>query len=128
MSLLFTAACSAVAAVLSVALAGTVVRLFAKPDTGVNELAIHGMYLFATGFLFMGLNIFASGLFTALSNGRVSAILSFLRTFVFIVAAVLILPALLGVDGIWLSIPAAEGLALIISAGCMIRFKKVYDY
>lgn len=128
MSLLFTAACSAVAAVLSVALAGTVVRLFAKPDTGVYELAIHGMYLFATGFLFMGLNIFASGLFTALSNGRVSAIFSFLRTFVFIVAAVLILPALLGVDGIWLSIPAAEGLALIISAGCMIRFKKVYDY
>lgn len=62
MSLLFTAACSAVAAVLSVALAGTVVRLFAKPDTGVYELAIHGMYLFATGFLFMGLNIFASGL------------------------------------------------------------------
>ncbi len=128
LSMLFTAACSVAAAILSVALAGTVVQIFAKPDTGVYGLAIHGMYLFAIGFLFMGLNIFASGLFTALSNGKVSAILSFLRTFVFIVAAVLILPSLLGVNGIWLSIPVAEGLALIVAAVYMIRLKDVYGY
>lgn len=128
MSMLFTTACSVAAAFLSVALAGTVVQIFAKPDSGVYGLAIQGMYLFAIGFLFMGLNLFASGLFTALSNGKVSAILSFLRTFVFIVAAVLILPALLGVNGIWLSIPVAEGLALIVAAVYMIRLKDVYGY
>lgn len=57
-----------------------------------------------------------------------SAILSFLRTFVFIVAAILLLPRLLGVDGIWLSIPAAEALALLVSAWYMVRLKPVYGY
>lgn len=94
----------------------------------VFDLAVHGLFLFSAGFLFMGFNIFASGLFTALSNGRVSAALSFLRTFVFIVAAILLLPGLLGVDGIWLSIPAAEALALLVSVWCVVRWKPAYGY
>ena len=128
MSIIFIGVCSAIAYALSLCLARPVVALFAKPDNPVFELALHGMRLFAIGFLFMGANIFASGLFTALSNGRVSAILSFLRTFVFILAAVLTLPLVLGVDGIWLSIPAAEVLALAVSVWYIIRLKKVYGY
>lgn len=128
MSIIFIGVCSAIAYALSLCLARPVVALFAKPDNPVFELALHGMRLFAIGFLFMGANIFASGLFTALSNGRVSAILSFLRTFVFILAAVLTLPLVLGVDGVWLSIPAAEVLALAASVWYIIRLKKVYGY
>lgn len=128
MSNIAVGVCSLAACGLSVVLAGIVVQIFAKPETAVYELAIHGMYLFAGGFLFMGFNIFASGLFTALSNGKVSAILSFLRTFVFIVAAIAILPVFLTVDGIWLAIPAAEFLAALVAAWFMARYRKVYEY
>ncbi len=128
LSLIFIAVCSLLAWALSLALSQQVVSVFAKRGEPVFDLAVHGLFLFSAGFLFMGFNIFASGLFTALSNGRVSAILSFLRTFVFIVAAILLLPRLLGVDGIWLSIPAAEALALLVSAWYMVRLKPVYGY
>lgn len=128
LSMLFICICSVVAFILSIILAKPVVALFAQPGNNVFQLAIQGMRLFAACFLFMGVNIFASGLFTALSNGKVSAILSFLRTFVFIIAAILILPNLLGVNGIWLSIPIAELLALLVSLAYMIKLKKVYEY
>ena len=128
LSLIFIAVCSLLAWALSLALSQQVVSVFAKRGEPVFDLAVHGLFLFSAGFLFMGFNIFASGLFTALSNGRVSAILSFLRTFVFIVAAILLLPRLLGVDGIWLSIPAAEALALLVSVWYMVRLKPVDGY
>lgn len=127
-SMIFILACSVLAYILSILLSGVVVGIFAVPGSNVFNLATQGMGLFAVGFLLMGLNIFASGMFTALSNGKVSAILSFLRTFVFIIAAVLFLPNLWGVNGIWLSIPAAELLALAISIWYMVRLKKVYEY
>lgn len=126
LSMIFTAVCSGAAYLISIAANGAVVGLFAKPGTQVFELAYHGMKLFAIGFLAMGFNIFASGLFTALSNGKVSALLSFLRTFVFILLAILILPSVFEVNGIWLAIPVAEGLALIAVGWYFIKFKKVY--
>ena len=86
------------------------------------------MTLFAIGFLFMGFNIFVSGFFTALSNGRISAILSFLRTLVFIVAAILLLPLLMGINGVWLSIPLAELLAAGVSAFYLAKLKPNYNY
>ena len=67
-------------------------------------------------------------MFTALSNGKVSAIISFLRTFVFLVAAVLLLPQLLGINGVWLSVPIAELLTLFVSIGYLVKYKKVYAY
>ena len=102
--------------------------MFAPPGSNVFDLAIQGMALFAVGFLFMGFNIFASGMFTALSNGKVSAILSFLRTFVFIVLAISVLPALFEIGGIWVSVPVAEFLAILVSAWYMVKLKKVYEY
>lgn len=128
LSLLFVGICSALAFGGSLLLKGVVIQAFAKPGTAVYALAEEGMTLFAIGFLFMGFNIFVSGFFTALSNGKVSAILSFLRTLVFIVAAILLLPYLLGINGVWLSIPVAELLAAIVSAAYLIKLRPAYNY
>ena len=127
-SLWFFIVCSIAACLASILLAKQVVGIFAQSESDVFELASHGMNLFAIGFLFMGLNIFASGLFTALSNGKVSAILSFLRTFVFIVLAIYLLPKWLEVNGIWLAIPVAEFLALLVAVWYMVRLRPHYRY
>ncbi len=77
---------------------------------------------------FIGFNIFASGMFTALSNGVVSAVLAFSRSFVFMLATMLMLPLILGVNGIWLATPAAELMALLLSAGMFLKYRKRYGY
>ena len=128
LSLLFVMVCSLSAYASSVVLSKTIVGIFAPRGTEVFSIASDGMELFAIGFLFMGFNIFASGLFTALSNGMVSAVLSFLRTFVFLIAAIEWLPRLWGVSGIWLAIPVAELLALLVSLVCIVRYRKRYHY
>ena len=75
------------------------------------------------------MNIFGSGFFTALSNGKVSAIISFLRTVVFQVAAVLLLPQIIGgVGGVWWSVAVAEVLSFAVTVFCFLRYRKKYDY
>lgn len=128
LSIIFITICSIGAYAFSLLLAKPVVALFSEPNSTVYNLAIHGMDLFGISFLFMGFNIFASGLFTSFSNGLISAILSFLRTFVFIILAIMILPKFLDVNGIWLSIPVAEIAALFVSVIFMLKYKKVYQY
>ena len=86
------------------------------------ELTRHGGYLFSIAYLFCGTNIVASGIFTALSDGKTSALISFLRTFVFIVLSALLLPLVLGTNGVWLSIPVAEFLTLFISVPKLSRY------
>ncbi len=105
-----------------------VIMVFTPAGSEVFQLAKYGFAIFSFSFLCTGMNIFASALFTAFSNGKVSAILSFLRTFVFLVACLVLLPLLWGVDGIWLAVPIAEAMALLVSVYCLIRFKKVYEY
>ena len=90
--------------------------------TSVYSLTERGCYLFAFAYLFSGINILASGIFTALSDGRTSALISFLRTFVFIVISVLVLPYFMGTDGVWLSIPLAEILTLAVSVTHLAAF------
>ena len=90
----------------------------------VYELAVRGKLLCTPALLFIGFNIFASGLFTALSDGVVSAILAFSRSFVFMLIAMLVLPAFLGVNGVWLATPAAELMALVLSAVMAARYRK----
>lgn len=92
-----------------------IVRMFTDEMADVYALAADGLKIFAFGFLFSGFNLFISSMFTALSNGKVSAFLSFLRTFVLLTAAILILPKLFGITGVWLAVPAAELLACLIS-------------
>lgn len=127
-SLTVIGAFSAIAIGVSLVLAGNIVTMFAPEGGLVYGYAVHGFRLHALCFLFMGFNIFASALFTALSNGKISALLSFLRTFVFLVASLLILPRWLGVDGIWLAVPVAEALSIGISIVCMVRLRNMYQY
>lgn len=91
------------------------VRIFAGGDGAVYLLAAEGIRIVSFGFLFSGFNLFVSSMFTALSNGKVSAFLSFVRTFVLLAAAILILPKFLGITGVWLAVPAAEFAACIVS-------------
>ena len=104
------------------------VSVFARPDNPVYGLAVTGNRICTIALCFIGFNIFASGMFTALSNGVVSAILAFSRSFVFMLVTMLVLPALLGVNGIWLATPAAELMALALSAGMFLKYRKRYGY
>ncbi|MEG0396140.1 MAG: MATE family efflux transporter, partial [Oscillospiraceae bacterium] len=101
---------------------------FSKPDTNVFAIAKNGFGLFSISYLFIGFNIFSSGMFTALSYGKVSAIISFLRTFAFLVVSILLLPQIMGINGIWLAVPLAETLALFVSVVYMVKLRKVYGY
>lgn len=96
--------------------------VFMQKGTYGFELTRHGGYLFSIAYLFCGTNIVASGIFTALSDGKTSALISFLRTFVFIVLSALLLPLVLGTNGVWLSIPVAEFLTLFISVPKLSRY------
>ena len=127
-SIVFLSISSVVLYLAALCLSAPIVGIFAKVGTNVYDIAINGFGLFSLSYLFIGINIFSSGMFTALSNGKVSAIISFLRTFVFLVAAVLLLPQLLGINGVWLSVPIAELLTLFVSIGYLVKYKKVYAY
>ncbi|WP_195986580.1 MATE family efflux transporter [Clostridium sp. D53t1_180928_C8] len=114
--------------ILCVIFSKNLVSIFAPVGSSVFIIAAKGLPIFAIAFLFKGLNIFASSMFTALSNGKVSAILSFLRTFVFLIIGITILPSLFKVTGLWISVPFAEVLAIIISFIYFKKFKSVYFY
>ena len=119
---------SAVTAAASFLLTKPLVSVFARPDNPVYDLAVSGNGICTIALLFIGFNIFASGMFTALSNGIVSAILAFSRSFVFMLITMLVLPLFFGVNGIWLATPAAELMALVLSAVMFFRYKKRYGY
>ena len=104
------------------------VSVFARPDNPVYGLAVTGNRICTIALFFICFNIFASGMFTALSNGIVSAILAFSRSFVFMLITMLVLPAVLGVNGIWMATPAAELMALALSVGMFIIYRKKYHY
>ena len=97
-------------------LAHPVSALFVGYDAGLMELTEHAFALYSAAFLIMGFNVYGSSLFTSLNNGLVSALISFLRSFVFEIGAVLLLPLLLGPDGVWWSVSVAEVAALAITA------------
>ena len=113
---------------LAMALADPLARLFVGYDAELFALTSHAFRLFAWSFLLAGFNIFASGFFTALNNGGVSAAISFLRTLVFQSASVLILPVFFGVDGIWWAITVAEVFAFLISVLFLLAKRGKYHY
>ena len=104
------------------------VSIFARPDNPVYGLAVTGNRICTLALFFIGFNIFASGMFTALSNGIVSAILAFSRSFVFMLITMLILPVIWGVNGIWLATPVADLMALVLSALMFVKYRKRYQY
>ena len=102
--------------------------LFVGYNAELTALAQYAFCVFAVYFALHGYNIFASGLFTAMNNGFISALIAFSRTFLFQAAAVLLLPLLFGGGGIWWSAAAAEVLALFISVSLVLRYRKRYGY
>ena len=103
-------------------------RIFGGYDAELMALTVSGFKVFALSFIFMGFAIFSSGFFTALNDGLTSAVISFLRTLVFQVAAVLLLPLIWRIDGVWISIVVAEVMAALISAVFLVAKRKKYHY
>ena len=115
-------------AVLSFILSVPMSRLFVGYDQELYQLTVRGYQIYAFSFLLCGMNIFGSAFFTALNNGLLSAVISFLRTLFFQSISVLVLPVFLEIDGIWLAIVAAELAALAVTASLLIANRKKYRY
>lgn len=124
----FILATSLIVFLLAMAGGSFLVQIFSPKGTSVYEIARNGFLIFPISFLFCGFNIFTSGMFTALSNGKISAILSFLRTMGFITMGLLILPVLYQVNGIWLAVPVAEILSLCVSIFFLFYYHRKYQY
>lgn len=110
------------------ALATPLSRMFVGYDDALMALTVRGFRIFSVSFLFMGYAVYASGFFTALNDGVTSALISFLRTLLFQSAAVLILPRFLGIDGVWISIVAAEFMAVILGTFFLVIKRNKYHY
>lgn len=127
-SLKIIAAISVVTVAASLIFTRPLVTIFARPDNPVYNLAVTGNRICTIALFFIGFNIFASGMFTALSNGVVSAILAFSRSFLFMLITMIVLPLVFGVNGIWMATPAAELMALMLSVSMFIKYRKRYRY
>ncbi len=128
LSLRVIAVISVVTVTVSLVMTKLLVSIFARPDNPVYNLAVTGNRICTIALFFVGFNIFASGMFTALSNGVVSAVLAFSRSFVFMMITMIVLPLILGVNGIWLATPTAELMALVLAVCMFFNYKKRYGY
>ena len=126
--MLFIAVSSVIVTMFALIMSPIIVEVFTAVGTETYTLAKTGFFLFSLNFIFAGVNIFASSMFTAFSDGKTSAIISFVRTFVLIVINILILPALIGVNGVWLSVPLAEFMSVFLSGYFFVKKKKKYNY
>ena len=113
---------------LSLVLARPLGLIFVSYDRELLEFTIHAFILYSISFLFCGFSMYSSSLFTALNNGLVSAVISFMRSLVFQIACVLIIPVILGSDGIWLATVFSELLSLILSVTFVLTNRKKYGY
>ena len=109
-------------------LSSRLARMFVGYDAALMELTVSGFQIFALSFIFMGFAIYGSSFFTALNDGLTSAAISFLRTLVFQVAAVLLLPTIWDIDGIWMSIVVAEFMAVVLTAAFLATKRRKYHY
>lgn len=127
-SLVLTAIVSVVMVVAAVLLSGAISKIFVGYDAELHNMTSNALKLYSLSFLVCGFNIFSSAFFTGLNNGVVSAVISFTRTLVFQVAAVILLPMLLEINGIWLSVAVAESLTLILTVVFLVANKTKYNY
>jgi Na+-driven multidrug efflux pump len=114
--------------VVGILLSRVLSELFVGYDQALCEMTVKGFRIFSLTFLFCGFNIFGSSLFTALNNGVVSAVISFLRTLLFQVAAILVMPLIWGLDGIWYSVAVAEVVALVLTIAFIVKLREKYHY
>lgn len=127
-SLIIIIGLSVVMTILAEVLAAPLSNIYVGYDAELYALTLQGFTIFSFSFLFAGMAIFGSSFFTALNNGLVSALISALRTLVFQIAAVLIFPLIWEIDGIWLSLVAAEFMAVVVVVIFMIALRKKYNY
>lgn len=102
--------------------------IFVSYDKELLEMTTNAIRIFSISYLISGFNIYASSFFTALNNGFVSAVISFLRTLIFQTIMILILPLIWGVNGIWIAVAFAEALSIIVSISFLISNRKKYEY
>lgn len=127
-SLILISIGSVVMLVLSESLSRVFAGVFVSYSPSLMDLCTRAIRIYSISFLMCGFGIFASGFFTALNNGKISALISFLRTFVFQAVSIIVLPVLLGIEGIWNAINVAEGLALVVSLYYIWKYRRVYGY
>lgn len=127
-SLIIMIVASVVLTVTAELTAGTLASIFVAYDASLLVMTTVAIQLYSLSYIFNGVNIFASAFFTALNDGLVSAAISFLRTLLFQVVMIFLLPVLFGLEGIWLAIVAAEVMALVVSLFCFKKFGKKYHY
>lgn len=127
-SLIIISIFSLVMLIAAESLAKPLAIIFVGYDSELLDLTLHSFVIFSFSFLFAGIAIYGSSFFTALNNGFVSALISFLRTLVFQVAAVLIFPLVWGINGIWFSIVAAELMAAIVTVLFLLGMRRKYHY
>ena len=113
---------------LSELLAYPIAKLYVGYDEELMRITTHGFFVYSFAFLFMGMAVFASSFFTALNNGTVSAMVAFLRTLVFETTAIIMLPIIFGVDGIWGSVVLAELMAAVVGIGFIHKMRTRYCY
>ncbi len=113
---------------LSQLIANPIAEIFVGYKPELFDLTVHAFRIYAFSFLIAGFNIFGSSFFTALNNGLISALISFLRTLLFQIVMVLTIPLIFGIDGIWISIVFAEIFAVIITTYFILRNKSKYGY
>lgn len=127
-SLIIISTFSVIMLILAEILARPLAMIFVSYEQSLLDLTLRGFMIFSFSFLFAGIAIFGSSFFTALNNGLISALISFLRTLVFQIAAVLIFPLIWGIDGIWISIVAAEMMAAIVTVLFLLGKRSKYHY
>lgn len=127
-SLFLMAVFGVVLTLLAVGFAHPLAKLFVGYDESLFIMTKNALRIYSIGFVIMGFSIFGSAFFTALGNGIVSALISFLRTFIFQIAAVIILPMILDLTGIWLSVPVSELFAFLITIFFFAKMRKKYGY
>lgn len=127
-SLILIGAASIVMTAAAEMLAGILAGIFVSYDKGLMEMTTTAIQLYSLSYIISGFNIFGSAFFTALNNGVISALISFLRTLLFQIVMICILPVFLGLNGIWLAIVAAEMLALVVTIICFGANRKRYHY
>ena len=119
---------SVAAYILSRLLGRFAVEIFAPRGSAVYNMTVEGMEIFSLAFLLMGISIFASALFTAFSDGFSSAAISFARTFIFLAGSILLLPGLIGAEGVWAAVPVAEICGVIVTMIFLVWKRKKYQY
>ncbi len=107
--------------------ASNIAEFFAG-DSSVTDIMVSGAAIYSIGFLFMCVNVYASSLFTSLSNGRVSAAISVIRSVVLLVPLILLLPEAFGIDAIWFALPLTEFLTACVSVAFILRLGGMYGY